>query len=154
MCIRDSSYRVARTLALQEAAVRRSRAGAAVGEAAELDAGAEDAGMPILAEDHLARVVLGAEPSVVEELAERVLAPLQEVSEAKRAVLEQTLLCWLTHWGQRARIAAELSVHPQTVGYRVGRLRELFGAALEDPDARFDLEIALRARREGVRPAA
>ena len=148
------SYRVARTLALQEAAVRRSRAGAAVGEAAELDAGAEDAGMPILAEDHLARVVLGAEPSVVEELAERVLAPLQEVSEAKRAVLEQTLLCWLTHWGQRARIAAELSVHPQTVGYRVGRLRELFGAALENPDARFDLEIALRARREGVRPAA
>ena len=39
---------------------------------------------------------------------------------------------------------------PQTVGYRVGRLRELFGEALEDPDARFDLEIVLRARRDGV----
>ncbi|RUQ43324.1 PucR family transcriptional regulator, partial [Micrococcus sp. HSID17228] len=43
-----------------------------------------------------------------------------------------------------------LGVHPQTVGYRVGRLRELFGEALEDPDARFDLEIVLRARRDGV----
>ena len=95
-------------------------------------------------------MVLGAEPRVVEELAERVLAPLQEVSEAKRAVLEQTLLSWLVYWGQRAPIAAELSVHPQTVGYRVARLRELFGDALEDPDARFDLELVLRARAGGM----
>lgn len=126
------SYRVAHTLAGQEVAA---------------------VGAPVFAEDHLARVALGAEPRVVEELAARVLAPLAALSEAKRAVLEETLLSWLLHWGQRARIAAELSVHPQTVGYRVGRLRELFGDALEDPDARFDLEIALRARREGVVPA-
>ena len=85
-----------------------------------------------------------------EETPTIALAPLDEVSEAKRAVLEETLLAWLTHWGQRAPIAAELGVHPQTVGYRVGRLRELFGEALEDPDARFDLEIVLRARRDGV----
>ncbi|MBO1029653.1 helix-turn-helix domain-containing protein, partial [Micrococcus luteus] len=125
------SYRVARTLAVQEAA----------GRTAEPAQGEDDDGAPspILAADHLARVVLGAEPRVVTQLAERVLAPLDEVSEAKRAVLEETLLAWLTHWGQRAPIAAELGVHPQTVGYRVGRLRELFGEALEDPDARFDL---------------
>ena len=136
------SYRVARTLAVQEAA----------GRTAEPAQGEDDDGAPspILAADHLARVVLGAEPRVVTQLAERVLAPLDEVSEAKRAVLEETLLAWLTHWGQRAPIAAELGVHPQTVGYRVGRLRELFGEALEDPDARFDLEIVLRARRDGV----
>jgi len=35
------------------------------------------------------------------------------------------------------------------VGYRLGQLRELFGPALEDPQARFELELALRA---GVRP--
>ncbi|MFP3440891.1 helix-turn-helix domain-containing protein, partial [Pantoea sp. SIMBA_133] len=56
---------------------------------------------------------------------------------------------WLTHWGQRAPIAAELGVHPRTVGYRVGRLRELFGEALEETEERFDLEIVLRARRDG-----
>ena len=42
--------------------------------------------------------------------------------------------------------ADELGVHPQTVRYRLNRLRELFGAALEDPDARFELELVLRAR--------
>ncbi|MCK6095084.1 helix-turn-helix domain-containing protein [Micrococcus sp. 2A] len=120
------SYRVARTLAVQ---------------------GRGGTGDPVLAEHHLARVVLGAEPRVVAQLAGRVLAPLEGVTAAKREILEATLLSWLTHWGQRAPIAAELGVHPQTVGYRVGRLRELFGDALDDPDARFDLELVLRARR-------
>jgi len=42
-------------------------------------------------------------------------------------------------------MAAELDVHPQTARYRIARLRELFGEDLEDPDARFELELALRA---------
>jgi len=37
-----------------------------------------------------------------------------------------------------------LEVHPQTVRYRVRRLRELFGDALEDPEQRFELGLALR----------
>jgi DNA-binding PucR family transcriptional regulator len=43
-------------------------------------------------------------------------------------------------------MARELHVHPQTARYRVARLRELLGAQLDDPDARFELEVALRAR--------
>jgi DNA-binding PucR family transcriptional regulator len=43
-------------------------------------------------------------------------------------------------------MAAELHLHPQTVRYRVARMRELLGDALDDPDARFELELALRAR--------
>ena len=39
----------------------------------------------------------------------------------------------------------ELDVHPQTVRYRVKQLRELFGERLEDPEARFELSLALRA---------
>jgi DNA-binding PucR family transcriptional regulator len=38
-------------------------------------------------------------------------------------------------------------VHRQTARYRLTRLRELLGDALDDPDARFALEQALRARR-------
>ena len=125
------SHRVARLVAGQRAA-------------ASLDA---DDGAPVFAADHLGQVVLGAEPEVMEELAARRLAPLEPVSEAKRAVLEQTLLSWLMHWGQRAPVAEELGIHPQTVGYRLARLRELFGAQLEDPQARFDLEMVLRARQ-------
>jgi DNA-binding PucR family transcriptional regulator len=54
-------------------------------------------------------------------------------------------MAWLRHRGAQAAVAAELGVHPQTVRYRLRRLRELFGAALEDPDRRFALELALRA---------
>ena len=52
-------------------------------------------------------------------------------------------------------MAAELHVHPQTARYRVARLRELLGAQLDDPEARFELELALRlvaapAARQGA----
>jgi DNA-binding PucR family transcriptional regulator len=43
-------------------------------------------------------------------------------------------------------MARALDVHPQTARYRLARLRELLGEALDDPDARFELELALRAR--------
>jgi DNA-binding PucR family transcriptional regulator len=42
-------------------------------------------------------------------------------------------------------MAAALHLHPQTVRYRIVRLRELLGNQLDDPDARFELEVALRA---------
>jgi DNA-binding PucR family transcriptional regulator len=52
-----------------------------------------------------------------------------------------------------------LHVHPQTVRYRLGQLRELFGDALDEPEQRFALMLALRLRRgvpgpelEAVRP--
>ena len=47
-------------------------------------------------------------------------------------------------------MAGELDVHPQTVRYRLKQLRELFGERLEDPEARFELSLALRAA-EGLR---
>ncbi len=49
-----------------------------------------------------------------------------------------------------AAMARALHLHPQTVRYRLTRLRELLGDALDDPDARFELELALTSRRVGV----
>jgi DNA-binding PucR family transcriptional regulator len=43
-------------------------------------------------------------------------------------------------------MARALHLNPQTIRYRLGRLRELFGETLEDPDARFELELALRSQ--------
>ncbi|KUM38247.1 PucR family transcriptional regulator [Arthrobacter sp. EPSL27] len=100
---------------------------------------------PVWADEHLAEVVLGSEPSAITELANRRLAPLEGLRPAQRERLAETLLSWLRHWGQRAPVAAELGIHPQTVGYRATQLRELFGDALEDPRARFELELALHA---------
>ena len=56
-----------------------------------------------------------------------------------------TLRAWLDRPGQVQAVAAALDVHPQTVRYRLKQLRELFGERLEDPEARFELSLALRA---------
>jgi hypothetical protein len=107
-----------------------------------------DDGAPVFAADHLGRVILSSEPEVMAELSARRLAPLDELTEAKRQVMEETLLSWLIHWGQRGPVAEELGIHPQTVGYRLARLRELFGEQLDDPEVRFELEMVLRTRRQ------
>jgi hypothetical protein len=104
----------------------------------------------VRAEEHDVELLLSAEPRLAEEICQRVLGPLTEVrGRAARTNLEATLAAWLRRPGQRKAIAHELGVHPQTVRYRLGRLRDLFGEALEDPDRRFELALALRLRRCG-----
>jgi DNA-binding PucR family transcriptional regulator len=44
-------------------------------------------------------------------------------------------------------VAAELAIHPQTVRYRMARIRDLIGDLLDDPEQRFALEMALRHAR-------
>jgi DNA-binding PucR family transcriptional regulator len=96
-------------------------------------------------EDHLADLVLGAESQALDDLAAMRLKPFEGLRPAQREKLAETLESWLRHWGQRGPIARELSIHPQTVGYRLTQLRELFGEALDDPQVRFELELVLRA---------
>ena len=60
-----------------------------------------------------------------------------------REKLAETLRAWLLHHGRREQVAAELFVHPQTVRYRMGQLRELYGKRLEDPRTVLELTIAL-----------
>ena len=55
-----------------------------------------------------------------------------------------TLRAWLDRPGQVQAVAAALDVHPQTVRYRLERLRELFGARWRNPEARFELSLASR----------
>jgi hypothetical protein len=101
---------------------------------------------PLAADAHRVELLWRADPALVAELAAERLAPLAAETANSQARLEATLLAWLRHAGTVADAAAELGVHPQTVRYRLGRLRELFGPALEQPDARFELELVLRAR--------
>ncbi len=97
------------------------------------------------ADEHRLELLLAADPALATELARGRLAPLRAVQgEATRENLALTLRAWLRAPGQRKTIAGELGVHPQTVRYRMTRLRELFGEALDDPDGRFELELALR----------
>jgi hypothetical protein len=99
----------------------------------------------VLAEQRLAEIAINAAPEIVSALRSRLLAPLNGQTPASRARLEATLLQWLRHRGSQRAVAEELSIHPQTVRYRMARLRDLIGDALDDPDQRFALEMALRS---------
>jgi hypothetical protein len=98
----------------------------------------------VVAEDHLVTLVLHADRELAADLAASRLAPLADLADGPRARLTETLRAWLDRPGQVQAVAAELGVHPQTVRYRLRQLRELFGTRLEDPEARFELALALR----------
>lgn len=98
------------------------------------------------ADEHLAELVVHGDAGLAEELAATRLEPLEGRSPSSRARLLETLAAWLDHQGNVPKVAGVLQVHPQTVRYRLAQLRELFGDRLEDPDARFELALAVRAR--------
>jgi hypothetical protein len=94
-------------------------------------------------EEHLADLILAADTDAVADLRARVLAPLSTLTSASEQKLAETLRAWLLHQGRRDDVAAALFVHPQTVRYRMGQLRDLYGDRLEDPDTVLALVIAL-----------
>lgn len=105
----------------------------------------------LAAADHRLELLLRADRALAGELAEVALSPLAGETDASRARLTETLRAWLAEQGRTEQVAAALHVHPQTVRYRMGRVRDLFGEALDQPDSRFELELALRLP---VRPSA
>jgi hypothetical protein len=111
------------------------------------EAGAIDAASPIAADQHLADLLVFESGGMAERLARSRLAPLAELTPAARARMEETALAFVQRGGNAAAMARALHLHPQTIRYRLNRLRELFGDQLDDPDARFELELALRAAR-------
>jgi hypothetical protein len=111
------------------------------------DGGIDDRGALLMAETHKLSLLLGADRRLARDVAETALAPLAAETELSRERLGSTLDAWLRHRGRTEAVAKALHVHPQTVRYRLARLRELFGTRLDDPDGRFELELALRARR-------
>ena len=104
-----------------------------------------------MADDHRLDLLLAADPRLTRDLAAARLAPLDGETDASRARLTETLSAWLDHQGRTERVAPALDVHPQTVRYRLSRLRDLFGDDLDDPAARRELSIALTPVCDNVR---
>ena len=127
-----------------EAPASLARASAVLHLAAE---GAVPAAGLIDADDHAAALLLTADRRMARDVAQSRLAPLDDLTPAARERLLDTLDAWLAAQGRVQDAAGALHVHPQTVRYRLARLRELLGEALDDPEARFELDLALRARR-------
>ncbi|WP_433334159.1 helix-turn-helix domain-containing protein [Spirillospora sp. CA-294931] len=109
-------------------------------------------GPVIRCEDHLMTLWLMADPVLVDQIARRHLAGVADLGSPHGDRLLDTLRAWLTLRATAATVAAELDVHPQTVRYRMRQLDGVLGGRLTDPESRFGMEVALRARwlrREG-----
>jgi hypothetical protein len=110
---------------------------------AALDLAGDSVGL-IAARENAGTLLLASDPRLAAELAADRLEPLTELSPGSRNRLTETLRVWLAEQGRLGPVAERLGIHPQTARYRLGRLRELFGERLDNPDERFWLELALR----------
>jgi sugar diacid utilization regulator len=105
-------------------------------------------------DEALPALLLFENRELIERIAARRLAPFEELSPKARRRMEETTLAFVQHQGNAAAMARALGLHAQTARYRLGRLRELLGDELDDPDARFELELSLRAQMpDGASPS-
>jgi sugar diacid utilization regulator len=97
--------------------------------------------------DHMLRASSHADRILV-----RTLQPVVDYDRAHRAELVATLRAYLATRLNLTRSSESLSVHPNTVVYRLRRVRELSGRDPRDPDDLLVLSLALRLhdlRRRG-----
>ncbi len=97
-------------------------------------------------EDHLPTLVLLADEDLAAALSRQALAPLRGLRPDQADRMALTLLAWMESADDANAAARRLHVHPQTIRYRLRQVSDLFGDALGDPDTRFQLLLALRAR--------
>jgi PucR C-terminal helix-turn-helix domain len=119
-------------------------AGPATGDSARARSGL------LRVDDNLATLLLFESRELAGRIAGRRLGALADLTPKARARMRETALAHLRHDGNAVAMAAEMHVHPQTARYRIARLRELLGEQLDDPDARFELQLALRAEALGA----
>ncbi|PZG50706.1 PucR family transcriptional regulator [Spongiactinospora gelatinilytica] len=89
----------------------------------------------------LAQLLLAVPPDRLRAFVNQQLGPILD-----RPELILTLDAWLATRGSRANVAEQLHLHRNSVGYRVGQLRQLLGTDPLDPEAAHRLRTALTAR--------
>jgi hypothetical protein len=88
--------------------------------------------------------LLASDAERAKRFVQRTLAPLQAI---RAPWLEPTLEAYLSRQGRLKEAALKLHVHPNTVKYRLGEVRDALGPVLGDPDRAAQLLTALRLRR-------
>jgi hypothetical protein len=74
------------------------------------------------------------------------LGVLLEHDRRHRTDLVRTLAAYLDSGGNYDHTSAALVIHRSTLRYRLGRIRDVSGLDLNDPESRLNLHIAIRAR--------
>ncbi len=85
--------------------------------------------------------------AAVERFASDWLSALLEYDAQHNAELVATLASYLEHGANSASTATALSVHRNTLKYRLQRVREISGHDLSDSDTLFNLQLAVRVFR-------
>jgi DNA-binding PucR family transcriptional regulator len=85
------------------------------------------------------------EPAGIERFVVEWLHALIEYDERKGSELVLTLSRHLEHGGNYEATARSMSMHRNTLKYRLQRIREISGHDLANPDTHFNLQLATRA---------
>ena len=89
-------------------------------------------------------VARAVDPPMLDALAERALEPLLRSDARGGGQYVRTLAMFLRSDRRLKPAAAALHVHVNTLRYRLARIEHLLGVDLEDVDARFQLEFAMK----------
>lgn len=99
----------------------------------------------------LRRVLLDFYASPISRsLLQDVLTPLDALGPERATTSVRTLLAYLAHRNSLVSAGRELNLHPNAVGYRLKRIRDVLQLDLDDPDVRFAVELACRVRLLGA----
>jgi len=92
-------------------------------------------------------IIGNSESETLREFCAKRLAPLLEHDRRKGTSLVQTLEVFMDHQHSVVQTARKMFLHPNTVKYRIGRIKELLGPqVLEDDEERLGLYVAVKAR--------
>ncbi len=78
---------------------------------------------------------------------EEALGSLLKYDRQNHSELVQTLEAFFSHQENLARTAEALHLHRNSLAYRVRRIQEISNVSLDDAEARFRLQLALKLRR-------
>ncbi|MFI0446431.1 PucR family transcriptional regulator [Actinomadura sp. 6N118] len=98
--------------------------------------------------DHVAAHIVAQGEELLTFAVDARLGPLDELPPRQRAVFAHTLLEYMKCRDNAVDTAERLTVHDQTVRYRIRRLRELMGEEIHDPERRTELLLILHAAVE------
>jgi sugar diacid utilization regulator len=93
----------------------------------------------------LTGLLAGVSDERLVEFASRHLGALVEHDRTRNGSLVSTLKAYLEE-GEQQAAARRLRIHPNTLRYRLDRVREISGAELDDPETRLNLAVALRVQ--------
>jgi sugar diacid utilization regulator/GAF domain-containing protein len=87
-------------------------------------------------------LISGTVDRSLRDFAVDLLEPVRSHDERRRTDLLVTLRAWLDCGFSTAATATRLTVHVNTVSYRIARIQELLGRDLGRPDTRLELQLA------------